>query len=68
MIELPQPGGRSPEPVGAIKARPRVATVSGEAQSYGVVRLSTKFTAASKLVETQCSIRHHDGLRTVRLA
>ena len=57
MIELPQPGGRSPEPVGAIKARPRVATVSGEAQSYGVVRLSTKFYHGYELVETQRSIR-----------
>jgi len=31
MIKLPHPGGRSPEPLGANKARPRVATVSPQA-------------------------------------
>jgi len=56
MIKLPQPGGRSPEPVGAIKASPGVATVSAQAQSHGV-RLSTKFYRGFELVETQRSIR-----------
>jgi hypothetical protein len=66
MIKLP-PGGRSPEPVGAIKARPRVATVSAQAQSYGV-RLSMKFYRGYELVETGRQHPHRDGLRTVRLA
>ena len=56
MIKLPHPGGRSPEPVGAIKTRPRVATVFAQAQSHGV-RLSTKFYRGFELVETQHSIR-----------
>jgi len=52
MIELPQPGGRSPEPAGAIKARPRVATVSAPSAELWGARLDEVYRGF-ELVETE---------------